>query len=78
MTIMWLVVLDARPENRFEDQRTQAAVDQVLARRGEPEGEWLRPDVCLRFVFFCLNLLWLFAPRGLLAGTALWALSSWF
>ena len=75
---MWLVVLDARPENRVENQRTQAAVDQTLALRGEPVGEPLRPDEGLRLMFFSLSLLWLFASRGLLAGTVLSALWRWF
>ena len=75
---MWLVVLDARPENRLEDERTQAAVDQILAFRGEPGGESLPQDESLRLAFFCLSLFWLFASRGLLAGTGLWALGAWF
>lgn len=74
----WLVVLDARPENRLEDERTQATVDQILAIRGEPAGEPLPQDEPLRLAFFCLSLTWLFASRGLLAGTALWAIGDWF
>ena len=75
---MWLVVLEARPENRLEDERTQTTVDQILASRGEAAGEPLPQDESLRLAFFCLNLFWLFASRGLLAGTVLWVFGDWF
>ena len=75
---MWQVVLEARPENRFEDERTQATVDQILVFRGEPRREPLPQNESLRLAFFCLNLFWLFASRGLLNGTALWAIQAWF
>ena len=74
----WLIVLEARPENRLEDERTQATVDHILAFRGEPRGEPLPQDESLRLAFFCLSLFWLLASRGLLAGTVLWAVRAWF
>lgn len=74
---MWLVVLEARPENRLKDEQTQAMVDQIFALRGEPAGEPLKQDESLRLTFFCVSLLWLFASRGLLVGTALWTLRAW-
>lgn len=74
---MWLIVLEARPDHDLEDQRTQAAVNQILALRGEPADEPLPRDERVRLVFFCLSLFWLFASRGLLTGTALWALWRW-